>query len=65
MSLGRFLPGTRETAEETKRRVWRQHGILVVDLEKIPVSWDDKELLIRIGTRLYGPKEGLQGRVSQ
>lgn len=54
--LSRFLPNTRETAEETKRRVWQQHGMLVVDPEKDQLPWDAREFLKSIGAKLYGPR---------
>lgn len=56
MSLGRFLPNTRESAEEVKRRVWQQHGMLVVDVEKVPATWDVRQLLRQVGEKLYGPR---------
>ncbi len=54
--LSRFLPNTRETAEETKRRVWQQYGMLVVDPEKDQLTWDAREFLKSIGAKLYGPR---------
>ncbi len=42
MSLSRLLPNTRGPAEEVKRRVWQQHGMLVVDVEKVPTTWDSR-----------------------
>lgn len=54
--MKRFLPNTRETAEETKRRAWSQYGILVVDIEKVPATWDVKMLLRQLGENLYGPR---------
>lgn len=56
MSLGRFLPNTRETAEEVKARVWKEHGMLVVDVEKVPATWDVREMLKQLGERLYGQR---------
>lgn len=56
MSLSRYLPNTRETAEETKRRVWREHGIVVVDPDKDQLPWEDKEIVKMIGKKLYGPR---------
>lgn len=60
MSLGRFLPNTRETAEEVKRRVWQQHGMLVVHPEKDALTWDAREFLKVIGRKLYGPRRVLE-----
>lgn len=57
MSLNRFLPNTRETAEETKRRVWQQHGMLVVDVDKVQTSWDVRETLKSLGEKLYGRRK--------
>lgn len=55
MSLGRFLPHTRETAEEVKRRVWQTEEMLVVDVKNAPLTWDAREYLKAIGNKLYGP----------
>lgn len=56
MSLARYLPHTRETADETKARAWREYGVLVVDVESAPLAWDNRELLKAIGEKLYGPR---------
>lgn len=56
MSLGRYFPNTRETADETKRRVWRDHGMLVVNPDDLTEPWDVKLTLKQIGEKLYGPR---------
>lgn len=56
--LSRFLPNIREIAEETKRRAWQQHGMLVVDVDKVPTSWDVCETLNHLGEKLYGRQKG-------
>lgn len=56
MSLGRFAPNTRETAPETKARVWREYGLLVVDVDKDQLSWDQREMLRVIGRKMFGPR---------
>lgn len=43
MSLSRF-PEYRDTAEEIKARVWKDHGMLVVDVERVPATWDAGEI---------------------
>ena len=50
----RYLPNTRETADEIKRRVWHHEGILVVDVKNANLPWDMKEYLKAVGARLYG-----------
>lgn len=56
MTLSRFLPRTRETAEETKQRAWREYGMLVVSVDDAPLSWDARAYLQQIGAKLYGPR---------
>lgn len=58
MSLGRMLPNTRETPDETKGRVWRQHGYAVVELDDPRLPWDLREMLKRFMTRQYGERYG-------
>lgn len=57
MPFARYLPRTRETAEETKRRAWREYGVLVVDIEAAQLTWDAREYLNVIGAKLYGPRK--------
>jgi hypothetical protein len=58
MSLGRFAPNSRETAPETKARVWREYGLLVVDVDKDQLTWDQREMLRIIGRKMFGPRRG-------
>ncbi len=54
-SLARHMPREFDATAE-KQRGWRKLGVLVVDVEKDPLSWDERALLRNIGTRLYGPR---------
>lgn len=63
MSLARYLPNTRETAEETKRRAWREHGMLVVSIDHPNLTWDARELLQQLGNRLYGGRQKGHGEI--
>lgn len=56
MSLGRFSPKAREVPQETKERVWREYGLLVVDVDKETLTWDQREMLRHIGFKLFGPR---------
>ncbi|MCK1577835.1 hypothetical protein [Bradyrhizobium sp. 174] len=60
MSLGKFAPNTRETAPETKQRVWKEYGVLVVDVDRDQLSWDQREMLRVIGRKMFGPRRGEQ-----
>jgi hypothetical protein len=55
--LGNLQPSRIDT-EEVKRDGWRQHGILVVSAEDSRIGWMDKELIVSIGNRLYGERNG-------
>lgn len=56
MSLGRFAPNSREPAEETKQRVWRQHGFVCASIDDPQMPWDLREMLARYMTRRYGTR---------
>ncbi|TAI67603.1 hypothetical protein [Bradyrhizobium sp. Leo170] len=58
MSFGRFAPNTRETPLETKVRVWREYGLLLVDVDKDQLTWDQREMLRAIGRKMFGPRRG-------
>jgi hypothetical protein len=52
-----FPPGfgdERASAEDIKRDGWREQGILVVAIADSRLNWTEKELLCRIGEKLYG-----------
>jgi hypothetical protein len=58
MSLGRFAPSSREVPDETKARVWKAHGYVVVDINDPRLPWDLKEQLARFMTRQHGVRNG-------
>jgi hypothetical protein len=51
--LGRLQP-TRPDVDAIKRDGWRDQGILVVSLDDERLDWIERELVKRIGERLYG-----------
>lgn len=51
--LGRLQP-TRPDIDVIKRDGWRDQGILVVSLDDERLDWVERELVKRIGERLYG-----------
>jgi hypothetical protein len=53
--LGRHQP-TPLDAEAEKRPGWREHGIVVVAVADPRLIWPERELVRRLGTRLYGPR---------
>jgi hypothetical protein len=59
--LTRALPD-RPDAEELKRVGWRDQQILVVSPADDRLDWVERELLTRIGNRLYGNATGNGGR---
>lgn len=64
MSLSRYLPNTRDSAEEVKRRAWRDHGMLVVSADDPDLKWDTREMLKQLGDRKYGPRKGTRQETS-
>lgn len=55
--LGRLQPQSRDL-EEMKRNGWREQRILVVDAQDERLDWVERELVKRIGERLYGRPGG-------
>lgn len=56
-SLSARLPRPALTAEEIealRRRAWRQAGVLSLDAGDGRLSWPERELVRRLGERLYG-----------
>jgi len=51
--LGRLQPATADL-EATKRRGWRDQHILVVDASDERLDFIEREIVRRIGERLYG-----------
>ena len=51
-----LYPNTRESAEETKQRAWREYGVLVAALDQNKLTWEEREFLKQIGSKLYGPR---------
>lgn len=54
--LGRLQPESRLDPEQVKREGWRDQHILVVSPDDDRLDWVERELLRRIGDRLYGEK---------
>jgi hypothetical protein len=53
--IGRHQP-KRIDAEAEKRAGWRKHGILVVADEDARLTGTERELIRRLGARLYGQR---------
>lgn len=60
-ALARLQPDPRSDPEQVKREGWREQQILVISLDDARLDWVERELLRRIGERLYGPKERRHG----
>ena len=48
--------GERRPADEIKREGWREQGILVIAAEDGRLTWPERELVRRLGEKLYGPQ---------
>ena len=59
--LGRFMPEPRRDPEAIKRDGWLDQHILVISPEDARLDWSERDLLRRIGNRLYGNKERRHG----
>ncbi len=46
--------GERRPPDEIKREGWREQGIPVVAAEDRRLTWPERELVRRLGERLYG-----------
>ena len=57
MSLARYLPRTRETAEETKRRVYQLEGIAVINVDNDEMPWEFREWLRQWCNKRFGPRK--------
>lgn len=57
----RWFNNTRETEEETKKRVWRDHGWIVIKLDADPMHWTLRELLTQWATGRWGKRQAKGG----
>lgn len=55
--LGRLQPEPMDV-EAVKRRGWREQRLLVVGLDDERLHWTEREMIRRIGERLYGQRDG-------
>ena len=60
-ALARLQPDPRRGPEQIKRDGRRDRQILVISPDDARLDWVERELLRRIGDRLYGPKERRHG----
>jgi hypothetical protein len=58
--LARLQPEAMDV-EAIKRRGWREQRLLVVSPEDERLDWAERELIRRIGERLYGVREVRHG----
>jgi len=54
--LARWLPEPRPDPESIKRDGWREQHILVINADDRRLDGFERELVRRIGNRLYGPE---------
>ncbi len=48
--------GQRRQPEEVKRDGWRELGVLAVSVDDERLSWEERELVLRLAEKLYGPR---------
>lgn len=44
-----------------KRQAFRDHKILIVNLDDPQIGWDERQMLLNIGNRLYGKGKSAGG----
>ena len=60
LPLGKLQPEPTDL-EAIKRRGWREQRLLIVSPEDDRLDWMERELVRRIGERLYGAREARHG----
>ena len=62
----RWLPrgygGERTPPDEIKREGWREQGVLVVSETDPRLSWNDREFVRQLGSKLYGKRSAKEAR---
>ncbi len=53
----RYNKGNRPDPETIKREGWRDQGILVVSPADDRLTWPEKEMIKRLGEKLYGKSQ--------
>ena len=48
--------GERRDAEQVKCEGWREQGVLVVAEDDPRLAWPEREMIRRLGSKLYGPR---------
>jgi len=54
-NLGRFVPAQMDV-ESIKQDGFNQHGILVVSVDDQRLSWIERQIIQKIGDRLYAQR---------
>ncbi len=54
--------GERREPDHGKREGWRELGLLAVSVDDERLSWDERELVLRLAEKLYGPRDGSSPR---
>jgi hypothetical protein len=57
----RGYAGGRRAPEQVKHEGWRELGILVVAADDDRLTWPERELIRRLGEKLYGRRGGRDG----
>ena len=49
--------GERRSPNDVKRDGWRERGLLAVSVEDDRLTWPERELVRRLGEKLFGKQE--------
>ena len=50
--------GERRDPEQVKREGWKEQGVLVIAENDQRLTWPERELIRRLGSKLYGKRSG-------
>ncbi|WP_319805340.1 hypothetical protein [Paracoccus kondratievae] len=60
MTMMRFTPrgygGTRRDPDQVRRDGWHELGLLAVSVDDPRLSWPEREMVVQLGCKLYGPR---------
>ena len=52
--------GERRPPDQVKRQGWREQRVLVIAADDSRLTWPERELVRRLGDKLYGDQDKLQ-----
>ncbi|WP_370576499.1 hypothetical protein [Paracoccus sp. MC1854] len=60
MTMMRFTPrgygGPRRDPDQVRRDGWHELGLLAVSVDDPRLTWREREMVVQLGCKLYGPR---------